>query len=136
MGEEEMEEEPNGEEDSGVETTERTASPTSPAPPNANNTVQLLADIDELLAGSDEEQEEGDAQAEVERDVEIGLARWRGRCAKTSLSFALSNILEGQADLTNHPGYDHLRPRFDKIRDEIHLVLGELNQKIEELLNA
>ena len=99
---------------------------------------QLFADIDDLLVDSDEEQEEqaqaqAQAQAEVERSVKSGLALWRVSCAKTSLSFAQSNILEGQEELIKHPSFDHLTPRVYRIINEMRLVIEDLNKMIEDL---
>ncbi len=97
---------------------------------------QLFADIEDLLVDSDEEQEEqaqAPSQAGVEKSVKGGLALWRASCAKTSLSFAQSNILEGQEKLIKHPCFDHLTPRVDRIINKMRLVIEDLNKMIEDL---
>ena len=93
-----------------------------------------MADIEELLGGSDSEEEPDVGIDELERRTTAGNVRWYGRAAKTSLSLALSCLLDSQADLTNTRYYDHIRPRFDRIRDEIHNIMVDIDQKVGELL--
>ena len=101
-----------------------------------NSTQEIMREIEHLLgdsSDSSDEEEDADVYGEGPRIIG-GRARWDGRCARTSLSLALGNIQDAEADLGKTHHYNDLRPRIDNIKEYIRLASEEIGRRMERML--